>query len=106
MSKAQELVFELLRISTSAQQTLSHTYDDKDWEEALDIANEQAIVGVLTVAMEALTDKSVLPSKLVLLQWIGNAQIVEQALFLCVVEQRLLRNIHRTLCHINTPPAF
>lgn len=78
MSKAQDLVFELLLISTGAKQTLSHPYTDKDWEEALDIANEQAIVGVLTVAMEALTDKSVLPSKLVLLQWIGNAQIVEQ----------------------------
>lgn len=57
---------------------MSHSYTDKEWEEALDIANEQAIEGVLTAAMEALTDKSMLPSKPVLLQWIGNAQIVEQ----------------------------
>ena len=78
MSKSQELLFELLLISTGAKQTLSHPYTDKEWEEALDIANEQAIEGVLTAAMEALTDKSMLPSKPVLLQWIGNAQIVEQ----------------------------
>lgn len=78
MAKAQELIFELLLISTGAKQTLSHPYTDKEWELALDIANEQAIEGVLTMAMEALTDKSMLPSKPVLLQWIGNAQIVEQ----------------------------
>lgn len=78
MSKAQDLVFELLLISTGAQKALSHPYTDEDWEGALDIANDQTITGVLTVALEALTDKSMLPSKLVLLQWIGNEQIVEQ----------------------------
>jgi len=78
MSKAQELVYELLLISTGAKSTLSHPYTDKEWELALVIANEQAIVGVLTIAMEALMDKSMLPSQFVLLQWIGNAQIVEQ----------------------------
>ena len=78
MTKAQELLFELLLISTGAKQTLLHPYTDKEWEEALDIANDQAIEGVLTMAMEALTDKGMLPSKPVLLQWIGNAQIVEQ----------------------------
>ena len=78
MSKAQELVLELLLISTGAKQTLSRLYTDKEWEGALDIANEQAIVGVLTDAMEAISDKTMLPSKPVLLQWIGNCQIVEQ----------------------------
>ena len=32
----------------------------------------------MVTAMEVIEDKSVLPSKLVLLQWIGNAQLVEQ----------------------------
>ncbi len=77
MSKAQNLVFELLLVSTGAKVTLSHTYTDTQWLEALDIANEQAVVGVLTAAMEALADKRMLPSKPVLLQWIGNAHIVE-----------------------------
>lgn len=86
MTKAQELLFELLLISTGAKQSLSHPYTDKDWEEALDIANEQAIEGVLlsgletlqTVHGEGLMVHGSLPSKPVLLQWIGNAQIVEQ----------------------------
>lgn len=78
MSKAQNLVFELLLVSTGAKVNLSHTYTDTQWLEALDIANEQAVVGVLTAAMEALADKRMLPSKPVLLQWIGNAHIVEQ----------------------------
>lgn len=81
MSKAQELVFELLLVSTGARQSLSHSYTDKDWEIALDIAIDQAITGVLTMAMEAIPDKMSLPSKPVLLQWIGNAQIVEQNTF-------------------------
>ena len=78
MSEAQQLVSELLLISTGAKETLSHTYSDTQWAEALYIANNQSITGVLTVAMEALPEKSMLPSKSVLLQWIGNAQIIEQ----------------------------
>lgn len=86
MRKAQELVFELLHISTGAKQTLSHSYTDKDWEMALDIAIEQAVEGVLMSGLETLQTvhgegvmvHSSLPSKPVLLQWIGNAQIVEQ----------------------------
>lgn len=77
MSIARELVFELLLISSGAKKTLSHAYSDKDWGHALGIANEQAITGALTMAMEELTDKSMLPSKPVLLQWVGNSQIVE-----------------------------
>ncbi len=78
MRKARELIFELLLVSTGSKVTLAHTYSDMQWLEALDIANEQAVVGVLTAAMEALADKRMLPSKPVLLQWIGNAHIVEQ----------------------------
>lgn len=86
MTKSQELLFELLLISTGAKQTLSHPHTDKEWEEALDIAIEQAIEGVLmsgletlqTVQGEGVMVHGFLPSKPVLLQWIGNAQIVEQ----------------------------
>ena len=78
MSKAQELVFELLLISAGAKRSLSHAYTDEQWLEALDIAGDQAITGVLTSALEAISDKTLFPSKVVLFQWIGNAQIVEQ----------------------------
>lgn len=79
MSRAQELIFELLLVSTGASHSLSHSYTDQEWDAALDIAFDQAIVGVLAVALDALTDKSMLPSKPVLLQWIGNGQMEEQS---------------------------
>ena len=46
----------------------------------MDIANDQAIEGVLLSALEDLkeTDESLLPSRLLLLQWIGLGQMVEQ----------------------------
>lgn len=76
--QSQELFFELIQISTGAKKQLSIFFSDKQWSEALDIANEQAITGVLITAMEEIEDKSFLPSKPVLLQWIGNGQIIEQ----------------------------
>lgn len=78
MNSAQELVFELLLISAGAKKTLSHAYSDKQWLKALDIANEQTITGALTIAMEAMSDRSLLPSKPVLLQWIATEQRIEQ----------------------------
>lgn len=78
MTKSQELLFELLLISTGAKDSLSRAYSDKQWEDALDLACEQAIEGVLASAIERIQDKALLPSKPVLLQWIGNGQLVEQ----------------------------
>ncbi len=81
MSGSQDLVFELLRICTGAQESLLHQYTDNDWKGALAIANEQAMTGVLTMAMDAIHNKNLLPSKPVLLQWICNDQIIEQNTF-------------------------
>lgn len=80
MTKSQELFFELLRICTGAQQSLYSTYSDKDWEGAYNIAEEHSVVGVLLSALEKIKeeDSSLLPSKFLLLQWIGMGQIVEQ----------------------------
>ena len=78
MSESQQLVFELLRVSTGSQASLQQSYTDGQWLEAIDIANDQAIFGVLLNAMEGIEDKSLLPSKPVLLQWIRNGQLVEQ----------------------------
>ena len=78
MSESQQLVLELLRVSTGSQASLQQHYTDGQWLEAMDIANDQAILGVLLTAMEGIEDKSLLPSKPVLLQWIGNGQIIEQ----------------------------
>ena len=80
MRKAQELVFELLHICTGAQRSLCQSYTAQDWEEALDIAEEQAITGVLLDALEAIQERGpspMLPPRLLLLQWIGLGQMVE-----------------------------
>lgn len=74
-NKSQDLVFELLIVSTGVRKGLQQTYTDKDWTGALAIAQEQAIVGVLLSAIEIL---EVQPPKILLLQWIGLTQMVEQ----------------------------
>lgn len=74
-NKSQDLVFELLLVSTGARKGLQQRYTDEDWKGALAIAQCQAIVGVLLSAIEAL---EVQPPKTLLLQWIGLAQMVEQ----------------------------
>lgn len=76
--KTHELFFELLKIHSGAQDTLRHTYSDKQWADALVMANDQAIIGTMVSAMDHIEDKTQLPSKMVLLQWIGNCQIIEQ----------------------------
>ena len=80
MSKSKELFFELLRISTGAETALSCVYSVKDWEGAYHLAEEQAVVGVLLDALEKIqeNDAKSVPSKMLLLQWIGMAQMVEQ----------------------------
>ena len=73
--KPQDLVFELLLVSTGARKGLRQTYTDEDWNGALAIAKSQAIVGVLFSAIEILKTQ---PPKILLLQWIGLSQMVEQ----------------------------
>lgn len=73
-----KLFFELLLIASGAKDSLNNRYSDNDWVAALALANEQAVSGVLIMAMDVISDKSLLPSKPVLLQWIGNSQIIEQ----------------------------
>lgn len=72
----QDLFFELLLVCTGAKDVLSRTYSEAEWNDALEIAQEQAIEGVLLSAIERLPDEQ-RPPKLVLLQWIGSVQIVE-----------------------------
>ena len=74
-NKSQDLVFELLLVSTGARKGLQQSYTDEDWKGALAIAQCQAIVGVLLSAIEEL---EVQPPKPLLLQWIGLVQLLEQ----------------------------
>ena len=72
----QKLFFELLLVCTSAKVTLSRTYSETEWNNALELAQEQSIEGVLLSAIEHLPDEQ-RPPKLVLLQWIGSVQMLE-----------------------------
>lgn len=72
----QDLFFELLLVCTGAKDVLSRTYSEAEWNDALEIAQEQTIEGVLLSAIERLPDEQ-RPPKLVLLQWIGSVQMVE-----------------------------
>lgn len=80
MNTSHELLFELLRISTGAKATVSRAYSDEEWEKVYNLAEEQTIAGVLLDALEKIQDESpeLMPSKMLLLQWIGNSQMIEQ----------------------------
>ncbi len=75
MTKSEILFFELLQVCTGARNCLKHSYSDEDWEGALQIAREQTVTGVMMTALERLP-KEQLPSKVMLLQWLGLGQIV------------------------------
>ena len=72
----QDLFFELLLVCTGAKDALSRTYSEAEWNDALALAQEQFIEGVLLSAIEHLPDEQ-RPPKLVLLQWIGSVQMLE-----------------------------
>lgn len=76
MSKKQDLFFELLLVCTGQRDSLRQSYTQEQWEGALVVAKEQAIVGVLLSALERLP-KEQLPPKEVLFQWIGYTEMLE-----------------------------
>ena len=79
ITKSQELLFELLRISTGAKTTLLRAYTDKEWEGAYKLAEEHTITGVLLDALCVVQEErpDLMPSRMLLLQWIGMGQIIE-----------------------------
>lgn len=86
MTEAQELFFELILVCTGAKDSLSCHYTEAQWNDALVLAQEQSIEGVLLSAIEQLKanvnhnvnhNGSFDIPKLVLLQWIGSVQMLE-----------------------------
>lgn len=80
-SESQALFFELLRISTGTEIVLSRAYSDKEWEGAYNLAEQQAILGVLLDALERIHKEGadLMPPQMLLLKWISMAQVVEQS---------------------------
>lgn len=70
--------FELLQISLGNRQAFSCVPSSKDWEKLYDIAEEQAILGVMFDGLEMLPPEQ-LPSSSVKLRWIGMAQLLEKS---------------------------
>lgn len=70
------LFLELLQISVGNREELSKIPAAREWADALDEAQRQAVVGVLVSGMERLP-KEQLPPQVILLQWIGLCQQIE-----------------------------
>ena len=69
-----KLVIELLQVSLGNREQLSRTPSDAEWICLFQVAQKQAIVGVLLGGLERLP-KEQLPSQNILLQWVGLAQM-------------------------------
>lgn len=71
------LFLELLQVSLGTRDKLSRVPNTREWEEMYEEAERQAIIGLLLNGLECLLPEQ-LPSIEVKLQWIGEAQIIEQ----------------------------
>lgn len=71
------LFFELLQVSLGNRNRLSRAPSEKEWEEIYDESGRQAVTGILLHGIDRLPAEQ-RPSQAVLLQWIGEGQIIEQ----------------------------
>ena len=72
---------ELLQIALGNKNALSRIPSQKEWMDILDVAQEQAIVGITVQGLDKLPSEQ-LPSKGLLLQWIGLAHLLSGAYLL------------------------
>lgn len=77
MGRMVTLFFELLQVSLGTREKLSRVPSAREWEAIYNLAEEQAIVGVMLSGLERLPVEQ-LPPLEVKLQWIGDAQIIQQ----------------------------
>lgn len=75
--KSQELFFELLQIALGNRECLSRGLSAKEWEQIYNLSQEQAIFGVMLGGIQRLPQDQ-RPPKLLLLQWIGETNIIQQ----------------------------
>ena len=71
------LFIELLQISLGNHTELSRVPSKTEWEELFEEAQRQTVAGMLLEGLEHLSIEQ-RPSQLLILEWIGEAQIVEQ----------------------------
>lgn len=76
MDKNTQAFFELLRAGLWEQPGANHDINEKvDWERVYQLAEEQSVVGLVLAGIE---HSYVKPPQDILLQWIGEVQIIEQ----------------------------
>lgn len=77
----QELFYKLVRAGLWADTSVHdsrftvHDFEQVDWDEVYQLAEEQSVIGVVLSGIE---HSNVKPPQELLLQWIGNVQILEQ----------------------------
>lgn len=71
------LFFELLQVALGNRESLSRVPTTEEWEEIYEEAGRQAMTGILLRGIDRLPAEQ-RPSRLFLLQWIGEGQMIEQ----------------------------
>lgn len=71
------MFFQLLKVALGNREALEGVPTAEEWEGIYSLAQEQAVVGVMLQGIERLPMEQ-RPQKLVLLQWIGVGQMIEQ----------------------------
>ena len=71
------LFIELLQITLGNRIELSRAPSKAEWEDLFEEARRQTVVGLLLEGLEHLAIEQ-RPTQLLILEWIGEAQIVEQ----------------------------
>lgn len=73
----QKLFFELLQVALGNRDCLSQEYSSADWEQIYNLSKEQAVFGVMLEGIQRLPQNQ-RPPKLLLLQWVGETNIIQQ----------------------------
>ena len=89
------LLVELIQIALGNKDNLSRSPSQKEWACILDMAQEQAIVGITVKGLDKLPAEQ-LPAKGLLLQWIGLAQLTGGTYLLHCERARELTNEFNT----------
>lgn len=76
LNKNQQAFFELLRAGLWSDGNPDMRIDETtDWQEVYKLASEQSVLGLVLAGLE---HSDVKPPQMLLLQWIGEVQIIEQ----------------------------
>ena len=79
MLKQQKIFLDFLRFSIGSESEIPSSLKEADWKELYAIAKKQCLVGVLFDGIQKLPPAEVGMSKDLLLQWMAESQMLENA---------------------------